>query len=66
MDEESTLIDCDTFATRSEELWQQLCDQTQTQDPEAWDKAFELYAQVMDELRQSYGHRPRRPGQRPH
>lgn len=66
MDEESKLIDCDTFAAKAESLWQQLCDETNTKDTEAWDAAFELYADEMNDLRQAFGHQPRRPHRRPH
>ncbi len=57
---------CEEYEEKSTDLWNKWCDESDTTDPQAWDKACESYMNAMDELRQSFGHHPRRPGQRPH
>lgn len=53
------------FEQRSNDLWLQWEEKSDTEDPVAWDAAFEWYTARMEALRQEFGRPAGRPRPRP-
>lgn len=65
MADESELITCEEYSTRTDEIWAEWVRNSNTEDPEAWDQAFALYVKRMVEVRAEFGHPPGKPRKRP-
>lgn len=53
------------FESKANDLWLQWKEQSDTEDPEVWDAACELYAKEMEALREEFGRPSGRPRPRP-